>query len=64
LPLPSYPLWIAHYTAKPQPNIPATWNNWVLWQFSEKGKVNGVKGSVDRDRFNGSLDDLRALAKA
>lgn len=61
--LSSYPLWIAHYTNAPQPNIPAAWNNWTLWQFSETGQVNGVNTPVDQDRFSGSLDDLKALAK-
>lgn len=61
--LSGYPLWIAHYTDYPQPNIPAAWNDWTLWQFSEKGQTNGVKGSVDQDRFSGSLEDLKALAK-
>jgi lysozyme len=61
--LSGYPLWIAHYTGNPRPNIPVTWGNWTLWQFSEQGQVNGVKGSVDQDRFGGSLADLKALAK-
>jgi lysozyme len=61
--LSDYPLWIAHYTTAPQPNIPAAWSDWTLWQFSQTGKINGVKTNVDQDRFNGSLDDLKALAK-
>ncbi|HYL83503.1 MAG TPA: GH25 family lysozyme [Candidatus Angelobacter sp.] len=58
-----YPLWIAHYTNAPQPNWPSAWNNWTLWQFTEKGQISGVNTSVDQDRFSGSLDDLKALAK-
>lgn len=61
--LSSYPLWIAQYTSKPQPNIPAAWNGWALWQFSKKGHINGVNTAVDQDRFKGALDDLKALAK-
>jgi lysozyme len=62
--LSGYALWIAHYTDAPQPSWPSAWANWTLWQFSEKGQVNGVNTPVDQDRFAGSLDDLKALAKA
>lgn len=62
--LSGYPLWIAHYTNAPQPNIPAAWNTWTLWQFSEKGQTNGVSGPVDQDLFSGALADLKALAKS
>jgi len=55
-------LWVAHYTSQPAPNLPPGWTDWTLWQFSETGTVAGVGGAVDLDRFNGTLDDLRALA--
>ena len=61
--LSGYPLWIAHYTTAPQPNLPMAWNNWPLWQFSQTGQITGVNTAVDRDRFNGSLNDLKALAQ-
>jgi len=35
---------------------------WVFWQYSEKGKVPGLTGFVDRDVFQGSPQDLAALA--
>ncbi|MTJ55957.1 glycoside hydrolase family 25 protein [Anabaena sp. UHCC 0253] len=59
-----HPLWIAHYTSKAQPNVPA--NNWggkgyTFWQHTESGTVNGVSGKVDRNRFKGSLENLIAL---
>jgi lysozyme len=64
-----YPLWVAHY--KPdyknsQPNVPA--NNWggkgyTFWQFTEAGSIMGVKGSVDRNIFNGNLSKLLDLTK-
>jgi GH25 family lysozyme M1 (1,4-beta-N-acetylmuramidase) len=62
-----YPLWIAHYTAKPQPDVPTS--NWggkgyTIWQHTESGTVAGVKGNVDRNRFNGSFDKLVALASS
>jgi lysozyme len=59
----SHPLWVAHYTFKPKPNIPTGFAQHAIWQFSEKGTVDGINsGQVDLDRFNGTLDDLRKLA--
>ena len=57
------PLWVAHYTFNPQPNIPNGFASYAIWQFSELGTIDGVSGNnVDLDRFNGSEDDLRTLA--
>ncbi|HAA29277.1 MAG TPA: hypothetical protein DCE56_18225 [Cyanobacteria bacterium UBA8553] len=62
-----HPLWLAHYTSKPQPDVPA--NNWggngyTIWQHTESGRVAGVSGPVDRNRFNGSFSKLVALASS
>jgi lysozyme len=61
-----YPLWIANYTTKPQPLVPANnWggNGWMFWQYTETGSVAGVKGDVDRNRFQGSFEKLLAFVK-
>jgi len=53
-----YRLWIAHWTSNPQPAVPASnWSGhgWTFWQYSNNGTVNGIDGSVDRDRYNGTL---------
>ena len=64
-PLRVYPLWIAHYSDAPQPSIPSAWSSWTFWQYSDRGEVHGIAGQVDRDRFNGSLTDLKGwLARA
>lgn len=62
-----HPLWLAHYTRKPQPDVPA--NNWggnsyTIWQHTESGRVAGVSGPVDINRFNGSFEKLVALASS
>lgn len=62
-PLTSFPLWIAHYTNASQPAVPAGWDEWTLWQYSESGTVEGIASDVDLDDFNGSLGDLQALAQ-
>jgi len=57
------PLWLAEYGANAV--LPPGWANWTLWQFSDDNinkpasPVPGVS-PVDRDRFDGSADDLAA----
>ena len=58
----SYHLWVAHYTFKASPTVPPGFDDYLFWQFSEQGKVDGIEGYVDLDRFNGSLEELTALA--
>lgn len=61
-----HPLWIAHFTTKPQPTIPSAFPVFSFWQHTDKGKLQGVtnppKDFVDLDRFNGSMNGLRAFA--
>lgn len=45
-----YPLWIAHYFAQDQPRIN---RNWIIWQHSEQGRVNGIASPVDFNVLNG-----------
>jgi lysozyme len=57
-------LWIAQWGVA-APNIPdPPWTTWVIWQYSDTGTVSGVpgSGSLDQDKFNGSLTDLQAFA--
>jgi GH25 family lysozyme M1 (1,4-beta-N-acetylmuramidase) len=46
------------------PDTPSPWLDWRLWQHSATGKVAGISGDVDLDRFNGDLDALRRFADA
>src|SRR4051812_14353412 len=57
-----FPLWIANYTTKAAPIVPAPWTRWTFWQSSASGRVPGVSGDVDVDTFNGTAAELRALA--
>lgn len=52
-----YPLWIAHYYQKDRPRIT---RNWVFWQHSDIGRVNGIRTRVDFNVFKG---DSAALMK-
>jgi lysozyme len=51
-----YPLWIAHYRV-PSPELPDD-IPWHFWQHHDAGRVQGIKGAVDFNVFNGTLQDL------
>jgi GH25 family lysozyme M1 (1,4-beta-N-acetylmuramidase) len=49
-------LWIAHWRVS-QPSVPANnWggHGWTFWQYDDCGKVAGITGCVDVDRYNGT----------
>ena len=58
-------LWVARYSSE-VPKIPPLWNALTLWQYTDGNagpqphQVPGV-GRCDRDKFNGTLDDLKRL---
>lgn len=56
------PLWHAQYCTNCCPNIANPWKKWAFWQYSSTGKVNGINGNVDTNRFNGDAKALATLA--
>ena len=52
-----YPYWIAHYYVEKL----AYKGKWHFWQHTDCGKVDGIKGDVDCNIFNGSLEELMSL---
>ena len=59
-----FPLWEAWYTtASAPPKVPAAYHGkWTFWQHSSTGRVPGIIGNVDMNRFCCSLDELKAFA--
>jgi lysozyme len=61
-----YPLWLAQYPSQyvpaMEPSLPRGWFKWNFWQYSEKGRVNGINANVNLDVFNGSQEDLYKFA--
>jgi lysozyme len=61
-----YPLWLAQYpnvyVEGSEPTLPRGWFQWMFWQYSQTGRVNGINSKVDLDVFNGSLADLYRFA--
>lgn len=55
-------LWYARYNVDPVPGpLFGGWPQWSFWQWSSTGRVPGIDGNVDLDRFVGSLADLARL---
>lgn len=52
-----YPFWVAHYyVEKPRNDI-----QWTMWQHTDCGRVDGIRGFVDCNIFNGDLESFRNL---
>ena len=57
----AYPLWVAHYYEPEKPRIK---REWMFWQHSDEGRVNGIMAKVDFNVFNGdSLAFSQLLVK-
>ena len=53
-----YPLWVAHYDEPEKPRIE---REWLFWQHSESGHVNGIATKVDFSVFNGDSTAFQKL---
>jgi len=51
-----YPLWVRTVNAEPHERYGD--RRWMLWQYTDMGRVPGIKGNVDRNAFAGSEDDF------
>lgn len=51
--LAKYPLWVARYSSTNRtkgfsnPGESTVWKKWAMFQYTDSGKVNGIKGNVD-----------------
>ena len=57
-----YPVWIARYNTR-MPLL-ACGRDWDFWQYGNKGRIEGIKGNVDFNVFNGTLDQLEQFCLA
>jgi GH25 family lysozyme M1 (1,4-beta-N-acetylmuramidase)/LysM repeat protein len=60
-----YSLWLANYLlnlhAGSLPIQPSGWQEWKIWQYTDKGKVPGIDGLVDLNWFRGTMEELYAF---
>ncbi|MFN8431265.1 MAG: GH25 family lysozyme [Spirosomataceae bacterium] len=54
----NYPIWVAHYTKMGKPDLDRDWH---FWQISEESTINGIKGKVDFNVFNGTREEFEDL---
>ncbi len=54
---PNNPIWMSSLDKEPSNDI----KNWVIWQFSHTGALDGIAGDLDLNYFRYSFDDLHRL---
>lgn len=47
-------IWISSLNKEPNENI----KNWIIWQFTHTGELNGIVGDLDLNYFRYNFDDL------
>lgn len=55
---PDNPIWIRDILSKP--DLPDG-RNWLFWQYTNKGRLDGISTIVDQNAFNGSEQDFKKL---
>ena len=49
-----YPIWVADYFVE-EPESNGKWDTWVGFQYTDRGRIKGINGNVDRDEFTGGI---------
>lgn len=49
-----YPVWIAEYDID-KPNSNGKWNTWIGFQYTDKGRIDGINDFVDRDYYTSDI---------
>jgi lysozyme len=55
----NYDLMVANYTLRHQPVLPAGWEEYKIWQFSDYFFTPGCNAACDGNWFNGTLESAR-----
>ena len=49
-----YAIWVADYFVE-EPANNGKWSSWVGFQYTDRGRINGIDGNVDRDKFTNGI---------
>lgn len=49
-----YAIWVADYFVE-EPEDNGKWSTWVGFQYTDRGRINGIDGNVDRDYFTNGI---------
>jgi len=52
-----YPIWVANYNQIEEPET----QNWLIWQFSEKGSLEGIGERIDLNILRGGRFQFHKL---
>ena len=55
---PGYPLWVRSIYFRPSREVR---DDWLFWQYADRGRVAGIDGFVDLNVFNGGPEQFRAF---
>jgi lysozyme len=56
-----YPVWVADYSQASLARGAPRAARWTIWQYSWRGRVNGINSPVDLNLFAGSAKDFQAF---
>lgn len=54
---PNNPIWISSLNKEPSDDI----KNWIIWQFTHTGELDGIAGDLDLNYFRHPFDELQKL---
>jgi GH25 family lysozyme M1 (1,4-beta-N-acetylmuramidase) len=57
-----FPLWLAYYNPRVYPPLIGGWSEHAMWQYTDRARISGISGGVDRNRFMGTAAELAAFA--
>lgn len=58
-----YPLWIADYRDRAEPEVPGRWPAWTFWQQTDSGSIPGIHGNTDINVYSGAQGDFARFAR-